>query len=330
MISPSVQHPSLSSSFLADPSLLLQANPQVWLQSLSLRALLLGAVRIVVILGLAALILALVRRGTQQWIARVQDLPPTDPKRQRAVTLGNLLQSIAGYAVWAVAGIMVLSEVGLDIGALIATAGIAGLAIGFGAQTLVKDVIGGVFLLFDDILHVGDLVTINGHTGTIEEIGVRLIKLRKFDGELVMIPAGEVRIFGNKSVQWARAIVPVGLSYGQNVDDILPVMEHVANEWVAEHQDIVLEESPQVQGLMDFGDSSVTARVVVRVKPGEQFAAERELRQRLKRAFDEKGVEIPFPQRTTHVIQSDAPPRTPDTAAEDAAPSDVPESDESK
>jgi small conductance mechanosensitive channel len=218
-----VQFPALASSVLPDPSLLLQANPQVWLQSLSLRALLLGAVRIVVILGLAALILALVRRGTDRWIDRVQDLPPSDPKRQRAVTLGNLLQSIAGYAVWAIAGIMVLSEVGLDIGALIATAGIAGLAIGFGAQTLVKDVIGGVFLLFDDILHVGDLVTINGHTGTIEEIGVRLIKLRKFDGELVMIPAGEVRIFGNKSVQWARAVVPVGLSYGQDVDDILPI-----------------------------------------------------------------------------------------------------------
>jgi len=325
-----VQHSALSSSVLPDPSLLLQANPQVWLQSPSLRALLLGAVRIVVILGLAALILALVRRGTDRWIARVQDLPPSDPKRQRAVTLGNLLQSIAGYAVWAIAAIMVLSEVGLDIGALLATAGIAGLAIGFGAQTLVKDVIGGVFLLFDDILHVGDLVTISGHTGTIEEIGVRLIKLRKFDGELVMIPAGEVRIFGNKSVQWARAVVPVGLSYGQDVDDILPIMEHVANEWVAEHQDIVLEESPQVQGLMDFGDSSVTARVVVRVKPGEQFAAERELRQRLKRAFDEKGVEIPFPQRTAHVIESDAPPRSPDTAADDATPSDASASDESK
>ena len=309
----------LSSLFLPDPSLLLQSGPQVWLQGLSLRAVLLGAVRIVVILGLAALVLTLVRRGTERWMSQVEDLPPTDPKRQRAVTLGNLLQSIAGYVVWAVAGIMVLSEVGLDIGALIATAGIAGLAIGFGAQTLVKDVIGGVFLLFDDILHVGDLVTISGHTGTIEEIGVRLIKLRKFDGELVMIPAGEVRVFGNKSVQWARAIVPVGLSYGQNIDDILPIMERVAGEWAAEHQEILLEDSPQVQGLMDFGDSSVTARVVVRVKPGEQYAAERELRQRLKRAFDEKGVEIPFPQRTTHVVQSEAPPRSPDASDESDA-----------
>ncbi len=292
--------------------LLLQlGTPQAWLDSPGLQVLLLGAVRIVIILALAALVLALVRRGTERWIATVADRPATDPKRQRAVTLGTLLRSTAGYVVWAIAGIMVLSEVGLDIGALIATAGIAGLAVGVGAQTLVKDVIGGIFLLFDDILHVGDLVTIDGHTGTIEEIGVRLIKLRTFDGELVMIPAGEVRTFGNKSVQWARAIVPVGLSYEQDVDAILPVMERVANEWVAAHEEIVLDETPQVQGLMDFGDSSVTARVVVRVKPGEQYAAERELRQRLKRAFDEKGVEIPFPQRTMHVARREAPARTP-------------------
>ena len=292
--------------------LLLQlGTPQAWLDSPGLQVLLLGAVRIVIILALAALVLALVRRGTERWIATVADRPATDPKRQRAVTLGTLLRSTAGYVVWAIAGIMVLSEVGLDIGALIATAGIAGLAVGVGAQTLVKDVIGGIFLLFDDILHVGDLVTIDGHTGTIEEIGVRLIKLRTFDGELVMIPAGEVRTFGNKSVQWARAIVPVGLSYEQDVDAILPVMERVANEWVAAHEEIVLDETPQVQGLMDFGDSSVTARVVVRVKPGEQYAAERALRQRLKRAFDAKGIRIPFPQRTMHVARREAPARTP-------------------
>lgn len=314
---------ALLASALPAPTLLLQTPPQVWLQSLSLRVLLLGAARIVIILALATLLLALVRRGTQQWISRTEDLPPTNPKRQRAVTLGNLLQSIAGYAVWAIAGIMVLSEVGLDIGALLATAGIAGLAIGFGAQTLVKDVISGVFLLFDDILHVGDLVTISGHTGTVEEIGVRLIKLRKFDGELVMIPAGEVRTFGNKSVEWARAIVPIGLSYNQDIDAILPVIEEVVNEWAAEHEDIVLEESPQVQGLMDFGDSSVTARVCVRVRPGEQYAAERNLRTRLKRVFDERGIEIPFPQRTMHIIERSEPSaRTPASGNPDTPPQD--------
>ena len=306
---PSLPAPPLG---LLQLGLLQLGAPQAWLDAVSPRALLVGAVRIVIIIGLAALLLALVRRGTARWIASVEGLPSTHPKRQRAVTLGTLLRSVAGYAVWGVAGIMVLSEVGLDIGALLATAGVAGLAIGVGAQTLVKDVIGGVFLLFDDLLHVGDLVTIGGHTGTVEEIGVRLIKLRKFDGELVMIPAGEVRTFGNKSVDWARAVVPVGLSYNQDVDAIIPVIEEVVNAWADENADILLEEAPQVQGLMDFGDSSVTARVSVRVVPGEQYAAERELRTRLKRVFDERGIDIPFPQRTMHIIErTEPPPRTP-------------------
>lgn len=278
----------------------------------SWRALLAGAVHVAVIIVIALIILLVVNRVTDRWMSHVEDLPPGDPSRKRAETLGNLLRSIAGYAVWVIAGIMVLSEVGLDIGALLATAGIAGLAIGFGAQALVKDVIGGIFLLFDDVIHVGDLVTIGNHTGTVEEVGVRLIKIRKFDGELVMIPAGEIRTFGNKSMQWARAIVSIGLSYNQDVDAILPILQRVADEWVAENEDIVLDDRAQVQGLMDFGDSSVTARVIVLVKPGEQFGAERELRKRIKRAFDEHNVEIPFPQRTMHVMKEAAPPpRTP-------------------
>ena len=293
------------------------APPFTW------RVLLAGAVRVALIIGIAFVILKVVERAVQQWTARVEDLPPSDPKRQRAFTLSGLLKSIAGYAIWAVAGIMVLSEIGLDIGALLATAGVAGLAIGFGAQTLVKDVIGGIFLLFDDVIRVGDLVTISGHTGTIESIGVRLIKLRKFDGELVMIPAGEVRTFGNKSIDWARIVVPVGLSYDQDIDAILPIMERVAQEWVDAHPDVVLEETPQVQGLLDFGDSSVTARVVVKVKPGEQYAGERELRQRLKRTFDQQGVEIPFPQRTVHPrSEGEGPPRTPDALPDTDAPAD--------
>jgi small conductance mechanosensitive channel len=177
----------------------------------------------------------------------------------------------------------------------------------------VKDVISGVFLLFDDLIHVGDLVNVGGTVGTVEEIGVRLIKVRQFDGELRMIPAGEIRTFGNKSIGWARVVVPVGLSYEQDIDAILPIMERVAQDWAADNEAILLEEAPQVQGLMDFGDSAVTARIVVQVKPGEQYAAERELRQRLKRTFDEQGVEIPFPQRTVHAIDEEsAPARAPD------------------
>ena len=280
-----------------------------------------GALRILLILGIALVVIRLVRQATERWMNRFDDVEASDPRRQRAATLTNLLRSSAQYVVWPIVVIMVLSEVGLDVGALLATAGVAGLAIGFGAQTLVKDVIGGVFLLFDDIIRVGNLVNIGGTIGTVEEIGVRLIKVRKFDGELVMIPAGEIRTFGNKSMDWARVVVPVGLSYGQDVDAVLPIMEAVAQSWAEEHEEILLEDEPTVQGLMDFGDSSVTARVVVQVKPGEQFAAERELRMRMKRAFDERNVEIPFPQRSVHVLEeASGPPRTP-SAADDSSSS---------
>jgi small conductance mechanosensitive channel len=288
-----------------------------------------GAVRIAVILLIGLAVLRLIKQATNRWIEGVKDLEARDPRRQRATTLGNLLQSMAQYVVWPIVAIMILSEVGLDVGALLATAGVAGLAIGFGAQTLVKDVIGGIFLLFDDIIHVGDLVTIGSTTGTVEEIGVRLVKVRTFDGELVMIPAGEIRTFGNKSVDWARVVVPVGLSYEQDVDAVLPIIDEVAQEWADENASILLEDQPQVQGLMDFGDSSVTARVVVQVKPGEQFAAERDLRMRLKRAFDERGVEIPFPQRTVHVLgEASGPDRTPGAPATEGSSSTPPESSE--
>jgi len=279
-----------------------------------------GALRILLILGIGLVVIRLVQQATERWINRFSELEASDPRRQRAATLGNLIRSSAQYVVWPIVAIMVLSEVGLDVGALLATAGVAGLAIGFGAQTLVKDVIGGVFLLFDDVIRVGNLVNVDGTVGTVEEIGVRLIKVRKFDGELVMIPAGEIRTFGNKSMDWARVVVPVGLSYEQDVDAVLPIMEEVAQNWAEENEEILLEDAPTVQGLMDFGDSSVTARVAVQVKPGEQFAAERELRMRLKRAFDERGVEIPFPQRSVHVLEeASGPSRSP--SSDDASSS---------
>lgn len=272
------------------------------------------AIRVTIIVGLALFIVGLVRRMTNHWRDTVVDLPAIDPRRQRALTVSNLIVSAARYVVWTIAAIMVLAEIGIDIGPLLAGAGIAGLAIGFGAQTLVKDVISGIFLLFDDIIHVGDLITFGSTTGTVEGISLRLIKVRKFDGELVMIPAGELRTFGNKSVGFARAIVPVGVSYEQDLRDILEVLESVAEEWasIPENKEVMLEETPLVQSLMELGDSAVTARIVVQVLPGSQFQAERDMRRMVKERFDERGIEIPFPRRTVYVRQEpELPARNP-------------------
>jgi len=265
-------------------------------------------VALIVVLGLA--VMAVVRRVQTRWTARAN--ASTGAHRFRMLTVAGLLGSVARYVVWAIVGVMVLSEIGLEVGPLLASAGIAGLAVGFGAQTLVKDVISGFFLLFDGTIGHGDLVTFNGKTGTVEYVGLRLIKVRTFDGELIMIPAGELRVFGNKSVGFARVIVDVGLSYEQDVTRALAALEGVASEWAAtdKAREILIEESPQVQAITELGESAVTARIIAQVRPGEQFEAERDLRRLVKQRFDEQGIEIPFPRRTVYVKQmtSDAPP----------------------
>ena len=261
------------------------------------------ALRVAVIVALAFLAIAALKRLKRRWIASVQDRPTLDKKRQRVLTVADLLGSVGRYVVWTFAVVYALDAVHLSIGPLLAGAGIAGLAIGFGAQTFVKDVISGLFLLFDDTIGVGDLITFDGQTATVEYVGLRLIKARKFDGEVLMIPAGEMRTFGNKSIGFARAIVPVELAYEADVEAGLAAMEAVAQEWASGEfaRGVMLEAAPTVQALMGLGESGVRARIIVQVRPGEQFQAERELTALVKRRFDERGVEIPFPRRTVYV-----------------------------
>ena len=252
---------------------------------------------------LALLAIEIVKRIKRQWVASVQDDPATDKRRQRVLTSADLIGSFARYVIWAVAIVTILGQVGFDIRALLAGAGIAGLAIGFGAQTLVKDVISGFFLLFDDTLGNGDLIRVGDEVGTVEYVGLRLIKVRKFNGELLMVPAGELRTFGNQSIGFARVIVTVGLSYEQDATEALRALEDVAAEWAAtdEAKAVMVEDAPQVQGLLALGESEVTARIIVQVRPGEQFAADRQIRSLVKQRFDERGIEIPFPRRTVYV-----------------------------
>lgn len=249
---------------------------------------------VAVAVALALAVLAVVGRLRKRWVARAEAGAGPAGHRARVRTLADLLGSVARYAVWTVTLVTVLSEVGVEIGPILASAGVAGLAIGFGAQTLVKDVISGFFLLFDETIGSGDLITFNGQTATVESVGLRLIQARKFDGELLMIPAGELRVFGNKSVGFARAVVDVGLSYEQDTGEALAALDAVAREWAATDaaRAALLDEAPEVQGLMALGEATVQARVVVRVRSGAQFEAERDLRRRIKDGLAERGIAV--------------------------------------
>ena len=221
-------------------------------------------------------------------------------RKQSARTIVTVLRSLVYYVFFFVALIMVLRVVGVDFSAIIAGAGVVGLAVGFGAQSLVRDFLAGFFLLFEDSINVDDFVVIGGVSGTVESIGLRRIQVRAFDGTLYTIPNGELATFGNKSRDYMRAIVNVDLAYEQDAERGMAVARRVADEWRAGQGGSVLDR-PEVHGLLSFGESGLTIRIVARVKPGAQWAAERELRVRLKKAFDAVGVEVPFPRQVVYL-----------------------------
>ncbi len=274
--------------------------------------------RIVLIVALGLFVIWLATRLKARWVRRVRDLPTLDKKRQRVLTVADLAGSIIKYTVWPIVAILVIAELGVNIAPLLAGAGIAGLAIGFGAQTLVKDIISGFFLLFDDTIGVGDLISVGAEKGTVEYVGLRLIKVRKFDGEMLMVPAGELRTFGNHSIGYSRVIVNVGLSYDQDINRSLEALNSVAQQWaqMEEIADVLVEDEPQVQGIVDLGASGPTARVIVQVQPGEQFHAERLLRLLIKQRFDQLGIEMQVPRSTVYFRQRDGGGHEPDSTPE--------------
>ena len=227
------------------------------------------------------------------------DLPPSERRRQRAETMGSVLRSIVSFAVFTVAALMVLSELGLDVAPLIASAGIAGIALGFGAQNLVKDFLTGVFMLLEDQYGVGDVIDVGEATGSVEAVGLRTTRLRDIDGVVWYVRNGEILRVGNKSQGWARAVVDVPVAYGEDIARVRTVLQQVAEEmWTDADLGHVVLEPPEVWGVEALSPDAVLVRVVVKTAPLEQWRVARELRQRVKAAFDQAGVEVPPPQHT--------------------------------
>lgn len=256
-------------------------------------------IRILVIIGGACFTILLSGRIFRGLLVR-KLIPAGRDSRRWVETILPLLQSLTKYVVAFFAIILILRELGVDARALLAGAGVVGIAVGFGAQTLVKDIVTGMFLLFEDTLSVGDVVEIGDVTGTVEEMTLRVVRIRLFSGALVTIPNGEIGRIANYNRGFTRAIVDMSVAYEADVDRVVEVIKRVAGEYYREHPEVTLE-PPLVHRVIQLGSSGVVVRVSLKVRPQEHWNVERELRYLLKKAFDAEGIEIPYQKQTIYV-----------------------------
>lgn len=243
------------------------------------------------------------------------DTRPLDLSRatMRTETMGAILNSIATFTVWTVAAVLVMGVFNVNLGPLVAGAGIVGVALGFGAQNVVKDVLGGFFIVLEDQYGIGDIVDLRdsigstGANGTVEAVSLRTTRLRDVEGIVWHVPNGEIRASGNKSQQWARSLLDVGVAYATDVEHAKRVLKRVADQvWNSPEFGGFIIDEPEVWGLERFDADQLTMRMVLKVQPAKQWAVNRELRARIKSAFDDEGIEIPFPQRTVWLRNADA------------------------
>lgn len=216
-------------------------------------------------------------------------------KKPRSKTIATLLKNGAGYVITFIAIVMILDEIGINTGSLIAAAGVAGVAIGFGAQNLVRDIVTGFFILLENQYNIEDFITAGGVSGVVEEMGIRVTKIRDFGGQLHIVPNGEITSVTNHMGSAMRVLVEVDIAYEVDVNQAILVLEELFERLPHEIEDIV--EGPKVLGVKDLGDSGVTILTMARAKPMTQWSCEREIRKAIKLAFDEHSIEIPYPRQ---------------------------------
>ncbi|WP_029202814.1 mechanosensitive ion channel family protein [Ornithinimicrobium pekingense] len=215
-------------------------------------------------------------------------------RRQRALTMGSLLRSVATFVIATVTLLTVMAELGMPLAPLLTSAGIGGIALGFGAQSLVKDFLSGIMMIIEDQYGVGDVIDTGEATGTVEEVTLRVTRLRDASGVVWFIRNGEIIRIGNKSQGWAVATVDLQVSYAEDPRRVLPILQRVVTE-VAEDPAWAdkLIEPPTVAGVESVSGGTMTLRIFAKTRPGEQYAIPREIRERAKEAFDQEGVRGP-------------------------------------
>lgn len=224
--------------------------------------------------------------------------PTFTEREKRARTLAGLLRTLGTTLVVILAAMMALREIGLDITPLLAGAGVAGLAIGFGAQSLIRDVIAGFFILLEDQFHVGDVIQAAGVSGQVENITLRLTIVRDLQGRVHFVPNGEIKVVSNLTKEWSRAVLEIGVGYAEDVDRVIRILTEVG-ETLANDETYgkLILDPPQVLGVEALAESQVTIRMLAKTLPLKQWDVARELRRRVKNRFEKDGIQTPYPHR---------------------------------
>jgi small conductance mechanosensitive channel len=266
------------------------------------------AIQIALVLVVAFVLTRLLRRITTKVGNKVSQ--ETTPIRalQRTETLTRVLSSAGIVVIWVMGTFYILGAIGANLAPLLASVGIIGLAVGFGAQNLVRDVVSGFFILLEDQYGVGDIIEINQvASGKVETLTLRVTGMRALDGTMHFIANGEITHIANRSKDWARAIVDVGVAYRENSEKVRRTLEKVALTSKKDHEiGRSMYAEPEILGVEMLGEYEVTWRIVVDTKPGKQWEVGRALREHIKAAFDQDGIEIPFPHQVMITAEENA------------------------
>lgn len=222
-------------------------------------------------------------------------------REKRITTLTGIISTILKIMLIFLFVVIILEKLGVAIGPILASAGIIGLAVGFGAQELVRDMISGFFILLEDQIRIGDAVELNGVWGVVESIELRTIKLRDMSGVVHVFQNGKINTLSNMSKEWSALILNIGVAYKEKYDHVAEVIQKVGDEMYKKSRfKNIMIEPLEISGLNEFSDSAIIIRVIIKTKPGMQWETGREFRKRIKEAFDAANIEIPFPHRTVY------------------------------
>lgn len=263
-----------------------------------------SAIHIALILVGAWALKLLANKGIRQFRIYMAGRSDSTADKRRLETLGQVFRYLANVIITALAGMLILTELGISIAPILATAGVLGLAVGFGAQSLVKDYFSGLFLLLEDQIRHGDVVEIAGKAGLVEAVTLRHVRLRAYDGNVHYVPNGQIDSVTNMTREFSYAVIDVGVAYREDVEEVFSVIREVAATIRQDEmlRDFILDDA-EIAGVDNWADSAVIIKMRIKVAPIQQWTVRREFLRRLKQAFDARNIEIPFPHLTIYAGQ---------------------------